>query len=346
MLSDRKLKILEAIVRGYVQTAEPVGSRTIEKKHNIGISSATIRNEMSDLEEMGLILKPHTSAGSIPSEKGYRIFVDEIAKMNTKGNSKNDSELELFSQIISKNIEHIDYLMRETAKMISDVTNGITVITEPKSEQIKILSVSFAPIDNYSCVVVVVTEDKKVANKTINFDSEIVIHPETLFKLGTTFTDELKGLNVSEISNDHYVSLRNKIIITESLLAKVMSAIVEMLNERNNYEVYTYGKENIFSLPDFDDATKAIELFKTLEERQMLLSILGENNENVQVLIGSENSLEQMKNCSIVRKGYSLGNNTGCIGVIGPTRMEYEKTISTLNYVVEHLRNIDLYNDF
>ncbi len=342
MLSDRKLKILEAIVRGYVQTAEPVGSRTIEKKHNIGISSATIRNEMSDLEEMGLILKPHTSAGSIPSEKGYRIFVDEIAKMNTNGNS----ELELFGQIISKNIEHIDYLMKETAKMISDVTNGIAVITEPKSEQIKILSVSFAPIDNYSCVVVVVTEDKKVANKTINFDSEIVIHPETLFKLGTIFTSELKGLNVSEISNDHYISLRDKIVITESLLAKVMSAIVEILNERSNYEVYTYGKENLFCLPDFDDATKAVELFKTLEERQMLLSILGENNENIQVLIGSENHIEQMKNCSIVRKGYSLGNNTGCIGVIGPTRMEYEKTISTLNYVVEHLRNIDLYNDF
>ncbi len=342
MLSDRKLKILEAIVRGYVQTAEPVGSRTIEKKHNIGISSATIRNEMSDLEEMGLILKPHTSAGSIPSEKGYRIFVDEIAKMNTNGNN----ELELFGQIISKNIEHIDYLMKETAKMISDVTNGIAVITEPKSEQIKILSVSFAPIDNYSCVVVVVTEDKKVANKTINFDTEIVIHPETLFKLGTIFTEELRGLNVSEISNDHYTSLRDKIVITESLLAKVMSAIVEILNERNNYEVYTYGKENIFCLPDFDDATKAVELFKTLEERQMLLSILGENNENVQVLIGSENQLEQMKNCSIVRKGYSLGNNTGCIGVIGPTRMEYEKTISTLNYVVEHLRNIDLYNGF
>ncbi len=342
MLSDRKLKILEAIVRGYVQTAEPVGSRTIEKKHNIGISSATIRNEMSDLEEMGLILKPHTSAGSIPSEKGYRIFVDEIAKMNANGNT----ELELFSQIISKNIEHIDYLMKETAKMISDVTNGIAVITEPKSEQIKILSVSFAPIDNYSCVVVVVTEDKKVANKTINFDTEIVIHPETLFKLGTMFTEELRGLNVSEISNDHYLSLRDKIIITESLLAKVMSAIVEILTERNNYEVYTYGKENIFCLPDFDDATKAVELFKTLEERQMLLSILGENNENVQVLIGSENHIEQMKNCSIVRKSYSLGNNTGCIGVIGPTRMEYEKTISTLNYVVEHLRNIDLYNNF
>ncbi len=337
MLSERKLKILEAIVRGYVQTAEPVGSRTIEKKHNIGISSATIRNEMSDLEEMGLILKPHTSAGSIPSEKGYRIFVDEIVKVN----QFTDNELDMFNQIISKNIEHIDFLMRETAQMISTVTKGITVISEPKSEQVKIRNVSFVPLDDYSCVIVVVLQDKKVVNKTIHFDSEMEFSPEALFRMGLIFTEELQGLAISEITNDHYTNLREKVLIKESILAQIMKAIVEILNEGNDYKVHTYGKENIFSLPDFGDATTAVELFKTLEESQILVSILGESDENLQVLIGSENQIEQMQNCSIIRKGYSLGNTTGCIGVIGPTRMEYEKTIGTLNYVVEHLRNID-----
>ncbi len=341
MLSERKLKILEAIVRGYVQTAEPVGSRTIEKKHNIGISSATIRNEMSDLEEMGLILKPHTSAGSIPSEKGYRIFVDEIVKVN----QFSDNELDMFNQIISKNVEHIDYLMRETAQMISTVTKGITVITEPKAEQVKIRNISFVALDEFSCVIVVVLEDKKVVNKTINFDSEMEFSPETLFKIGLAFTEELKGLSINDITNDHYVHLREKIMLNESILAKVMKVIVEILNEGNNYKVHTYGKENIFSLPDFGDGTNAIELFKSLEESQILVSILGETDENLQVLIGSENQIEQMRNCSIIRKGYSLGNTTGCIGVIGPTRMEYEKTIGTLNYVVEHLRNIDVFRN-
>lgn len=338
MLSERKLKILEAIVRGYVQTAEPVGSRTIEKKHNIGISSATIRNEMSDLEEMGLILKPHTSSGSIPSEKGYRIFVDEIVRSN----KCDDNQLEVFNQIISNNIEHIDYLMRETAKMISDVTNAVTVISEPMVEEVKIQTIAFVPLDTYSCVVVLITEDKKVANKTITFDTEMSFDSETLYKLGIDFTEELNGLTLNEISNQNYISLREKIIISESVLAKVMKAIIEILNERNNYKVYTYGKENIFSLPDFNNDANAVELFKTLEQNQILISILGETDENVQVLIGSENHIEQMKNCSIVRKGYSLGNNTGCIGVIGPTRMEYEKTIGTLNYVAEHLSNIEL----
>ncbi len=342
MLSERKLKILEAIVRGYVQTAEPVGSRTIEKKHNIGISSATIRNEMSDLEELGLIIKPHTSAGSIPSEKGYRVFVDEIVKIN----QFTDNELDMFNQIIAKNIEHIDFLMRETAQMISTVTKGITIISEPKSEESKIHNVSFTPIDQHSCVIVVVLTDKKVVNKTIYFDKEMMISPETLFNISLIFTEELKGLTMSEITNDHYISLRDKVMLSETFLAKIMKVIVEILNEGNNYKVHTYGKENIFSLPDFGEGANAIELFKTLEESQILVSILGESDENLQVLIGSENQIEHMQNCSIIRKGYSLGNTTGCIGVIGPTRMEYEKTIRTLNYVVEHLRNIDIINKF
>lgn len=342
MLSERKMKILSAIVRGYVQTAEPVGSRTIEKKHNIGISSATIRNEMSDLEEMGLIIKPHTSAGSIPSERGYRIFVDEIVKSNGVSNN----ELEVFTQIINKNIEHIDYLMRETAKMISDVTKTITVVSEPKTEQLRIKNISFVPLDERSCVIVIVTEDKQVASKTVEFESDMDFTPDELFNFGLEFTEALYGLTINDITNTHFINLRDKLVLDEIVIARVMKVIIEVLNERNSYKVHTYGREKLFSLPDFSEAANAVELFKSLEQNQILVSILGETNENVQVLIGSENEIEQMKNCSIIRRGYSLGNTTGCIGVIGPTRMEYEKTINTINYVVDHLKNIDINNEF
>ncbi len=341
MLNERKLKILEAIVRGYVSTAEPVGSRTIEKKHNIGISSATIRNEMSDLEEMGLILKPHTSAGSIPSEKGYRIFVDEILPKA----SVSDSEIELFHQIINKNIEHIDYLMKETAKMIADMTKGIAVISEPKANQVKIRSISFVPIDEQSFSIVIVTDDKKVANKIVHYSEMILLNNQAYYNLGLIMTEELEGLAVSDITNDHYNYLKQRALIDESLLAKILTTMLEILNERNNYKVYTYGKENILSIPEFGEPSKAIEIFKTLEEKQMLVSILGENNENIQVLIGSENQIEQMRDCSIVRKSYSIGDNSsGCIGVIGPTRMEYEKAINALNYVVDCFKNMDLFD--
>ncbi len=339
MLSERKLKILEAIVRGYVSTAEPVGSRTIEKRHNIGFSSATIRNEMSDLEEMGLILKPHTSSGSIPSEKGYRIFVDEILSYADDA----QSQMDFLSQVINKNLEHIDFLMEETARMVSDVTNAITVISEPQANTVAIQNITFIPIDDRSFAIVIVTRDKKVSNKTVHYELNIALSFSDLQNLGFIFTEEFEGLTLNDITNERYSYLRDKLKMSDALLEDIIKAIVEILSERNNYKVYTYGKENLFRLPEFGDAKKAVEIIKTLDEQQMLISILGKPDENIQVVIGSENQIEQMKDCSIVRKSYSIGrDNVGCIGVIGPTRMEYEKTINALNYVVECFKNMDI----
>lgn len=336
ILNERKIKILEALINDYIATGEPIGSRTIAKKYDLGISSATIRNEMSDLEEMGFILQPHASSGRIPSDKGYRLHVDRFNKYR----ELTQEETVYLKEIILNNINHMEYLMKETAKAISILTNYITIVSEPELKKITINHIHLMPMDKNSIVLVLITANKLIKNHIINVDK--VPNINTLNELSAILNKLLKGNNVEDILNININDIKKEGTTFSNILDDILKAIFDILTHEENVEVYTSGVNNILAFPEFSDIKKAKSIFKTFEEKEILITLLDKNNsDNIQVVIGSENSLEQMKDCSIIRANYKLGNQSlGTIGIIGPTRMDYYQVSSVLNGIVKNINSV------
>ncbi len=334
-LNDRKLSILNAIITEYISSSEPIGSRTIAKQYDIGLSPATIRNEMSDLEEMGLIIQPHASAGRIPSDKGYRIYVDEILSRDGS-----DLNIELMSTMINKNLKHIDYLMQETAKMISSLTNYVTIIKEPTSDSLSFKHTQFSLIDDNTLLLVMVMENSTIKNKIIDI-SNIEYDKTKISLLSEKLNEILKGKSIAEIPKVDVQKIRDEFEDDATILVPVLKEMVSEFSKENDYQVYTSGTDKIFNYPEFSNVSNAVELFKTLEEKQILLTLLGDDDsDSLQILIGSENTQEQLQNFSIVKSQYRVGKSKGCISVIGPKRMEYTNTINTVTSVTKLLEQM------
>lgn len=334
-ISERKFKILEAIIDGYIGTAEPIGSRTIETTYNIGISSATIRNEMKDLENMGLITQPHKSAGRIPSDTGYRLYVDTMLS----NESFDVDKLDVIQSMISNNIGHINSLMEETAKMISAMTNYVTIISEPKAEIIKIKRIQIVYVDSDMVLLVIIFNNNKVKNRKIT--ATCLISTLELYKITEDFNEIFANKEISEIDREKVNDMLNKWEKYFDLLVNVIDVIVEEVNKEGEYNVYTSGTDKILNLPEFSDVQKATEIFMKLQQKDMIVELLSDSNEDIQVVIGSENKVEQMQDFSIVQASYDVGKQgTGRIMVIGPKRMEYKNTIEAINSVVSHFKNL------
>ncbi len=335
-LNERKLKILEAIVNDYIQLGEPVASRTIAKKHDLGVSSATIRNEMSDLEDLGLIIQPHTSAGRIPSDKGYRLYVDKI--MNTP--TDNYSEADILKDIINKNIDKIEYLMEETAKTISLLTNHVTFISKPKSSTTVVKQIQLMPLDSDNILLIVVVNNNEVKNKQIKVNTDVDI--SYLYNLSILLSNVFKNKTIDEIDKGTIDDVKEKLNNDIVVLVPVLDAIINILKSEDETEVYTSGINNILAHPEFNNFEEAKKVFKALEEKELLVTLLGDDKEeNIQILIGSENNIEQMKSCSVIRSKYKTDDGSyGKIGIIGPTRMDYTKTINTMDNVIKNINEI------
>ena len=351
-LNERKIRILEYIINDYIQTAEPVGSRTIAKNVDLGLSSATIRNEMSDLEEMGYILAPHASAGRVPSDFGYRFFVDRLLKKNTRQRAVSDispDAARFLSDVVTRNINQLDYLMQETAKAISLLTNYTAVVSEAVSTAEKIGRLQLMPLDESSILLITVTSSKKVKNHSIRTQ-----HPpdyETLITLSRSLNAELIDKSPQALSSGAKKRLLDTFAGNESLLTTVLSIISAVLDDGSERQVYTGGIKNILAFPEFNDNIKARALFDALEERAYLISLLDEDGidvvapplNGVSVVIGRENSMLELKNCSIVKTVYTLGDGSemsGGIAIIGPTRMDYQQAVAVLRSVARQIRSV------
>lgn len=333
-LSNRKIKILEAIITDYIKTGEPVGSRTVSKKYPLGISSATIRNEMSDLEELGLICQPHTSAGRVPSDKGYRLYVDRLMR-------KSDLPVEeslFLREMITSNISHIDYLMEQTAKALARLTNYATVVTEAKAEDDSLKRISLVPVDGTSLVMVKVAKSKKVDN--------VIIRARSIpdFELLNKMTAEINAyidVNGTELNEDGVKAVINRFLPYRELVLEVFKDIFK--GRQKSFEIYTGGVNNILNYPEFADISKAKSIFNVLEQKEVLHKLLkdGAGDKNgVQIIIGGENSLSEMKELSIIKTNYNLGGgNIGFIGIIGPTRMNYSQAVSVLTGMAESIND-------
>lgn len=333
-LSERKVKILQAIIRNYLETGEPVGSRTISKYTDLNLSSATIRNEMSDLEEMGYILQPHTSAGRIPSDKGYRLYVDTMME-------EKEREIEELKEVMVRKEDKMDHLLKQVAKLLAVNTNYASMITAPTIHTNKLKFIQLSRVDVNQLLAVVVVEGNVIKNNIIHTAEEL--DDETLLKLNILLNTHLNGLALEEINLGMISSLKQQAGIHSDIVADVIDAIAESIHAEEDLEVYTSGANNIFKYPELADQQKASSIINTFEEKQLLTELVQENladeaGTGIQVYIGEETPIQSMKDCSVVTATYELGEGMrGTIGIIGPKRMDYDKVIGTLKTITHQL---------
>ena len=336
-LSERKKKILYAIIKTYLDTGEPVGSRTISKYTDLNLSSATIRNEMADLEDLGYILQPHTSAGRVPSDKGYRWYVDSLME------EKEQQIVEIKDMMLEK-ADKMDQLLKQVARVLAANTNYATMITAPSYNRNKLKFIQLSKVDERQLVAVIVMEGNIIKNKIVNVEQEI--DNETLLKLNMLLNTSLNGMSVEEINLGMIARLKEQAGIHSGVISDVLDTVGSVIQVEEDLEIYTSGATNIFKYPELSDKQSAKEIINAFEEKQQLAELVtktmsDEDNKGIQVYIGSETPVQTMKDCSVVTTTYELGQGMqGTIGIIGPKRMDYEHVMSTLKTLMIELDNI------
>ena len=339
-LDERKTKILDAIIRNYLATGEPVGSRTISKYSDLNLSSATIRNEMSDLEELGYIIQPHTSAGRIPSDKGYRFYVDHLIQ-------EKEREVSEMKDFVIEKTEKMEQVLRQVAKLLANNTNYATLVSAPTYSANKIKFIQLSNVDESHILAVIVLNSNIVKNQMIEVEEQL--DNETILKLNILLNTALNGLSLQEINLGTIAKLKEQAGIHSTIVGDVLDALAQTLSENEDLQIYTSGATNILKYPELSDAESATNLLSTFEEKDELLNLVteslsddqNEKGNGIQVYIGNEAPVQTMKDCSIVTATYDLGEGVkGTIGIVGPKRMDYENVVDNLKNLKSQLDGI------
>lgn len=340
-LQDRKMRILQAIVRNYLETGEPVGSRTISKYTDLHLSSATIRNEMSDLEDMGLICQPHTSAGRIPTDAGYRVYVDNMLQSER-------AEVEEMKNTLLERQDKLETLLQKVAKLLASNTNYASMISSPVMRRNKIKFIQLSQVDTNNILAVIVLEGNLIRNRVI--PTEEPLSQEQMFKLNMLLNTNLCGMAIEEITLGVIESIKRDAGIHTEIVSNVFDAAAEIVRSEEDLKIYTSGANNIFRYPELADHQKASEIISDFEEKQALGSIVqesladsleDENKNGIQVYIGNEMPVASMRDCSVVTATYDLGDGMkGTVGIIGPKRMDYEKVVGALQNIMRQLDDL------
>ena len=335
-LDERKEKILKAIIQNYLETGEPVGSRTISKYSDLKLSSATIRNEMSDLEELGYIIQPHTSAGRIPSDKGYRFYVDQLIH-------EKETEVTQVRDMVIQRVDRVELLLKQMAKLLASNTNYATLISGPQYHQTKIKFIQLSRVEAGKLLIVTVLEGNIIKNSIVTLDAELT--DEDILNLNILLNSGLNGLTMEQINLDVITRMKGQAGERSHIVDVVLSEVAEAIRSgEEDLQIYTEGTTNIFIYPELSDGAKASQLIGTLEQKDLWREILTEDDADsdkkneIQVYIGSETQVQSMKDCSIVTANYELGDGLrGTIGIVGPKRMDYDKVVSTLRSLKSQL---------
>ena len=337
-LTERKKQILKRVVEDYIAAAEPVGSKALAEEMGGSVSSATIRNEMADLEELGYILQPHTSAGRIPSDKGYRFYVDHLMEEKNR-------EVDDMKQFVIEHTEKMEQVLQKVAKVLAANTNYATMVSAPSYHRNKVKFIQLSNVDEEQILAVIVTEGNMVKNKIIPVSEPL--DNETMLKLNILLNSNLNGLALEEINLATIAKLKGQAGIHSDIVSNVLDTLGETMGQDEDIKIYTSGTTNLFKYPELSDsAEKASELISTFEEKQQLASLVTENlldeeNTGIQVYIGDEMPIQTMKDCSIVTARYELGDGMyGTIGIIGPKRMDYENVVDSLKELKNHLDDV------
>ena len=341
-LQERKMKILQAIVRNYLETGEPVGSRTISKYTDLNLSSATIRNEMADLEEMGLICQPHTSAGRIPTDAGYRVYVDDML-------SSERQQVEEMKSLLLDKQDRLETLLQQVARLLASNTNYTSMITSPVMRQNKIKFIQLSQVDDDSILAVIVLDGNLIRNRVIPVDGPL--SQEQMLRLNMLLNTNLCGLPIEEITLGLIESIKRDAGIHTEIVSDVFDAAAEIVRSEEDLKIYTSGANNIFRYPELADHRKASEIISNFEEKHALGTIVqevqaqeDESETGIRVYIGGEMPVPSMRDCSAVTATYDLGDGMrGTIGIIGPKRMDYEKVVSVLQGIMAQMD--DLYKN-
>ena len=337
-LDGRKIIILKAIIKTYLETGEPVGSRTISKYTDLNLSSATIRNEMSDLEEMGYIMQPHTSAGRIPSDKGYRFYVNTILQ-------EKEDEFTEIKDLMIKRVDRVESMLKQVAKLLAQNTNYAAMISAPQYHHNKLKFIPLSKVDEGKLLVVIVVEGNIIKNTIIPIRSEL--SDEGILNLNILLNNALNGLSMEEINLEVISRLKVQAGPHSEVVDRVLSEVAAAIRaDDEDLQIYTSGATNIFKYPELSDGEKASQLIGALEQKELLQELVddvnsSESSSGIQVYIGDEAPVQTMKDCSIVTANYELGEGLrGTIGIIGPKRMDYEKVLNTLRNLMTQLDTI------
>ncbi len=338
-LDERKIKILDAVIRNYLATGEPVGSRTISKYTDLNLSSATIRNEMADLEELGYIVQPHTSAGRIPSDKGYRFYVDHLMQ-------EKDREVKEMKEFVIEKTQKMDQVLKQVAKMLANNTNYATLVSAPSYSANKVKFIQLSSVDEEHILAVIVMNSNMVKNQMIEVTEQL--DNETLLKLNILLNTALNGLSLQEINLGTIAKLKEQAGIHSTIVGDVLDALAQTLSENEDLQIYTSGATNILKYPELSSSENAANLLSTFEEKDELLNLVTDSlsdekdvGNGIQVYIGNEAPVQTMKDCSIVTATYDLGDGVkGTIGIVGPKRMDYENVVDNLKNLKSQLDGI------
>ena len=339
-LDSRKATILDAVIKTYLETGEPVGSRTISKYTDLHLSSATIRNEMSDLEEMGYLVQPHTSAGRIPTDKGYRLYVDHLVKEKTQ-------KTEAVNSLMIAKTNRMEELLKQVVQFLAQNTSYTTMISAPNFKKNKVKFIQLSRISSRQLLNVVVIDGNIIKNHLIDLDSDIT--DEQVLKLNLLLNTRLNGLTLADINLGLISNIKKEAGIHTEIVNEVLDTIAEVIRAETDedMEIYTSGANNIFRYPELATSERASRLISTLENKSGLEDFVKETEaesgdssgrDGIQVYIGDESPVESMKDCSVVTTTYDLGDGMeGTIGIIGPKRMDYEKVMDSLKVMKDSL---------
>ena len=335
-LDERKKTILKSVIATYLETGEPVGSRTISKYTDLNLSSATIRNEMADLEELGYIVQPHTSAGRIPTDKGYRFYVDNLMEEKEEAETEKSTLLE--------RVDRMELLLKQVAKVLAYNTNYATMVTAPNYRKtVKFIQLSKVDEDNLLAVIVI--DGNLIKNHLIPIDTEL--DNEDVLKFNILLNTFLQGASLEDINLEMINAMKKQSGEYSVILDHIFQGIVDAIHEAGELEVYTSGATNILKYPEIGDISKTSELLEKFEDKTELSHMLEETTRSqeegndIQVYIGEETSIQNMEDCSLVTATYKMPEGAkGTIGIIGPKRMDYKKVVSTLKNLTIELDDI------
>ncbi|MBO8177616.1 MAG: heat-inducible transcriptional repressor HrcA [Bacillus sp. (in: Bacteria)] len=342
MLTDRQLLILQVIIDDFIRSAQPVGSRSLSKKEEISFSSATIRNEMADLEELGLIEKTHTSSGRIPSQKGYRFYVDHLLspqKLNAK-------DISTIRSIFAERIYEMEKVVQKSAKILSELTNYTAIVLGPAVRENKLKRLQIVPLNKETAIAIIITDKGHVENRMFTLPPNIEVND--IEKLVNILNERLVGVSLTDLKDKIYseiaLVLRNHIEHYDLIL----HTIAEALNVSTNEKMFFGGKTNMLNQPEFHDIQKVRKLMDMIEHEEGIYELVRSKSKGINVKIGKENKNSAMENCSLITATYSVGSDQmGTIAILGPTRMEYSRVISLLQFLSNDLTSTltKLYHD-
>ncbi|MBO4898318.1 MAG: heat-inducible transcription repressor HrcA [Clostridia bacterium] len=339
-LSERKKQILQAVVDDYIKTAEPIGSRTIVKRHDINLSPATIRNEMADLEDMGFLEKPHTSAGRIPSKTGYRFYVNSLMRKS----KLSLEETEKLRMALEERMGEMDALIAEASNIVSRLTAYTVIAAAPRAKNLTVKSIKLLPLGGNNLLLSIINSIGIVKNAGIELSK--VPDDNFVYAYSKLLSETLCGKSPHDLSEEQLSELQRKASDYPEFYKKVISYLFEWFEQSARGGVYADGVVNIFNHPEYNDIERAKKFIGFLDDKENIMGLLDGGGDKLDIKIGDENGREELADCSVVTANYNVGDKMqGSIGVLGPMRMDYSRVISSLEVITDRL-NFLIYKMF